>query len=90
MSTASLAVGSSAPSASSTKKLPYEGANNAVDVTPSLSFTPMPLPTHILNRASAAPPYPGVDTASATPSPMRRSTSAMASNRPAASGTTPS
>ena len=54
--TASDAAGSSAHAASSTKKLPYAGANSPSALTPSSSFTPMPLPRHILNSASAAPP----------------------------------
>ena len=48
------------------------------------------MPTLILNRASAVAPYPGVDTASAAPSPIKRSTSSNASTKPAASGVTPS
>ena len=88
--TASDDAGSSAHAASSTRKLPYAGANSSSARTSSASFTPMPLPRHILNSASAVAPYPGVDTASARSSPIRRSTSSNASTNPAASGVTPS
>ena len=63
---------------SSTTKDPYAGAKSSPSETFS-SATPMVLPTHILNIASATPPAPTTFALSALPSRISCSTSARLS-----------